>query len=346
MKAASIAIVAFACACAPTGGGSACGPVSAGTDGGQEPEAGARDASLDALEASATDDVSDAPISDAPPEGATLEPPGTFLRLANWSPDAPAVDFCVAPHGSGTFVGPLVAALASSEDGGSSGLTYPQVSAYSVVASGPFDVRVVVSGSESCGVGIGPDTTNLSPLAVGSSATVALIGDEAPSGGEPGLRVVSFSDDRASTTPLLQVRFINAAPSVGEADLLESTATSTTSPPPRASFVTLFEGVAFGTVGGQEGVEADAGGDAAAFDSNGYQVIAPEAQVVLGARATGVSGTAKDLVDTPTISELAGNVMTVVLLGRSGSPTTQSLLECADNAGVDAPLSDCFLLTP
>jgi hypothetical protein len=341
MKEAPVVMVAFACACVPSSGGSACGPASADLDAGDEPESGARDALVDALEAAGMDDV-----PDSPPEGAMLDAPTSFLRFANWSPDAPAVDFCVARHGSGAFIGPLVAGLASSEDAGSAGLTYPLVSAYSGAASGPYDVRVVVAGSGSCGVGIRPDTTTLSPLVAGSSATVALVGDEAPSGGDPGLRVVSFPDDRASTTPLVQVRFINAAPSVGEADLLESTATSATAPPPRGSFVTIFEGVAFGTAGGQGPVETEAGGDAAVVDPNGYEVIAPETQVVLGARATGISGTAKDLVDTPPVSELAGNVMTVVLLGRSGSPTTQSVLECADNAGLDGPWSDCFVIAP
>jgi len=53
----------------------------------------ARDAASDTVDA-----PGDAPI-----------PTTALVRLANWSPDAPGLDFCVAPHGTGLWTGPLLA---------------------------------------------------------------------------------------------------------------------------------------------------------------------------------------------------------------------------------------------
>src|SRR5450755_4219067 len=58
---------------------------------------------------SATGDASDA---------ADAAVPMGFVRFAHLSSDAPSVDFCLAPHGTTTFTGPMMAALVSASDAG------------------------------------------------------------------------------------------------------------------------------------------------------------------------------------------------------------------------------------
>ena len=103
-----------------------------------------------------------------PPSDAPAAPPQTLLRIAHLSPDAPAIDVCVAPHGTTTFQGPLVAGLASSlgltastaggaigNDGGVIGLSFTEVSAYISLDPGAYDVRIVAAGASSCDVPLG-----------------------------------------------------------------------------------------------------------------------------------------------------------------------------------------------
>ena len=78
------------------------------------------------------------------------------VRVAHASPDAPAFDVCVAPHGTATFQGPLLARLAASVtaatgiDAGAVGVSFSQVSAYVSLAPGQYDVRLVAAGASSC----------------------------------------------------------------------------------------------------------------------------------------------------------------------------------------------------
>src|SRR5258708_7485958 len=136
------------------------------------------------------------------------------VRFANWSPDAPGVDFCLAPHGTTTFMGPLVAAIGASEDAGVAGLAFPRVSAYAPVAPGVYDVRIVVSSAMSCVAPIASDKTMVPALLAGDYATIALMGEEQPVDRDPVLEVVSFVDDHASSGGVA-ARFINAAPALG-----------------------------------------------------------------------------------------------------------------------------------
>jgi Domain of unknown function (DUF4397) len=63
-------------------------------DGGHH-DARAADASIDAAVDATI--VSDAPV-----------PTAVLLRLANWSEDAPGLDFCLSPHGAGLWTGPVL----------------------------------------------------------------------------------------------------------------------------------------------------------------------------------------------------------------------------------------------
>jgi hypothetical protein len=133
--------------------------------GSSPPPSGAADANDEA--------TGPAPAADGGEDGggdaeldAQASAPQSFLRVAQASPDAPPLDVCVAPHGTGVFQGPLVgqfAAAAAGDAGGSGdsavpadagaiGLAYAQVSAYVPVAPGQYDVRLVAAGATSCSV--------------------------------------------------------------------------------------------------------------------------------------------------------------------------------------------------
>jgi hypothetical protein len=52
----------------------------------------------------------------------TEDGPSARVRVAHLSPDAPAVDFCLAAAGSGEFTGPVLAGA-----GAAAGLSYTKV---------------------------------------------------------------------------------------------------------------------------------------------------------------------------------------------------------------------------
>lgn len=96
-----------------------------------------------------------------------------MVRFAHLSPDAPAIDVCVAMHGTGVFKGPLLAPLATAvpADASAPGLSFTEVSAYVALDPGTYDLRLVPAGSTSCtpgamavtdagsNAGEGPDAT-------------------------------------------------------------------------------------------------------------------------------------------------------------------------------------------
>jgi hypothetical protein len=291
----------------------------------------AADAALDA-----TQDATGA----APPDAAIPPLPVALVRFANWSPDAPPADVCLAPHGTTLFRGPLLATLTATADGGVADdagppLSFPQVSAYvDVAAPGAYDVRVVAAGAYDCSVGVAPDLTTFPPLRVGAFATIALAGLVAPPPAEPGLTLLGFLDDEAPAGAI-SMRLINAAPPLPEADLGTGTMGS--------AYKALFVGVPFGGTA----APSDAGG--APIDSNGYAALGPLSTVTLSAHAPSAT---TDSVVASNVSAAAGSVLTIALLG-GGSRTSPDasalpvqLLECVDNAGTTGVLGSCSVLAP
>src|SRR6202030_1440041 len=70
----------------------------------------------------------DATTGDAATGPLDAEPPPlpfALVRVANWSPDAPGVDFCLAPHGTTAFVGPLLGTQSALLDAAAPLLAYP-----------------------------------------------------------------------------------------------------------------------------------------------------------------------------------------------------------------------------
>ncbi|MGA7120003.1 MAG: hypothetical protein WBY94_07900, partial [Polyangiaceae bacterium] len=143
---------------ADAGPGNATGADAPGQEAGSSPEAAV--ATADAAKASeagpASSDASAA--SDASDAGPAIVAPTSMLagiRIANWSPGAPAIDFCIAPHGTTAFQGPILANTAPAlVDAGTCppgpvGLAFTEVSSYSLVQPQQYDVRLVVAGASS-----------------------------------------------------------------------------------------------------------------------------------------------------------------------------------------------------
>jgi hypothetical protein len=276
--------------------------------------------SADAPESSeASDGVEAGPYLGSQTTAATT----ALLRFANWSPDEPAFDLCLAPHGTPSFQGPLLYMLS---DAGASGLAFPLVSAYTLVAPGQYDARVVVGGATSCAVGIRDDSP-LPPLPAGAAQTIAVVGEASPSIGDAKLQVVGFFDDVASTGPNVppMVRVINAAAALPEIDVGTGSVVG-------KSFLSIFRGVFFGLSGGPSGAWIPA-----LVDSNGYTQTNPLAGASVSAHAT---GTTADAVITSDLTIAKGVVMTIVVAGGTSS-TPPTIVTCADNAGTTSFLSDC-----
>jgi hypothetical protein len=336
-------LYATAIACGPASGNLAGSPTDGG-DASTSDVATSSDVSADAVpdastaEAAALGDAQSgdgsSSDSDAQPYLGSMQaaPTMALLRLANWSPDSPPVDICIAPHGTTAFQGPLVAALAVGVgcDGGAAGLPFPFASAYTPVPPGRYDARVVVAGATSCSVGILPDATSLPTLAVSSAETVALVGAVAPSGADYGLALTGFLDDLTAPAGSSAIRAINAAPAMSQVDVGTGALFA-------SSFLAIFRGVPFD--------HASAPNEAwipYLVDANGYNSNKPISNSVLSAHA---SSSMVDAVSASGFSAPSGSVITIVVAGGTSS-TSPALVVCADNAGTVCALSDCNVLSP
>jgi hypothetical protein len=279
-----------------------------------------------------TDAASDAANVDveAGPYMGSLPMPPTMglLRFANWSPDSPAFDMCIAAHGTTSFQGPLLSALAVAQsDGGSEGLPFPLVSAYTLVPPGQYDARIVVGGTESCAVGIRPDTTDLPILAAGGAETVALAGEVVPVAADYRLHVLGFLDD-ISASGSAEIRVINAAPAMPLVDVGTGSLSG-------GNFLAIFRGVQVG-----QASAPPEGWIPFLVDTNGYNANQPVSNATLSAHASGVT---IDAVVSGSFSAPSGAVTTVVVAGGTSS-SSPALVACVDNAGTVGVLSDCDVL--
>ncbi len=241
-------------------------------------------------------------------EGATST---ARLRIAHLSPDAPAVDVCIAPHGTGAFSGPLLATA-----GAASGLSYGNVTKYLDVDAIQYDVRIVAPGSANCDQAVGglADITDLPVLPDGASATVAAIGRLDASTSQP-FRLAAFIDDAEVTFGKAKLRVIHAAPGTA--------------------------GVAVGFGGG---VVFDPFIDNVQFGSttqanNGYFEIAPVASGEITARDI-VSGA--DAISIKPVMVPAGAIVTAFAIGTAGNALSPlDVLLCIDNADPNGLLASC-----
>jgi hypothetical protein len=285
------------------------------------------------------------------------------VRLAQWSPDLPPLDVCLALHGS-PFAGlPLVANLASALDAGAIcdggdtvGLVYPEVSSYINMPAGTYDVRLVGAGSTDCSTGLVSDLTSAGPLLYNTFNTLAIIGEVAPEAGGPLLRVVVFPDDSTSppspnpSQPYVGIRFINAAPSVPSAEIGTYD---------NGTYAAIATDVAYGTMS-----------TFPSADRNGYVAVLPmEVGDDIAVRASDDYAGTHQAVTSALVS-VAGDTAATLALVASGARTSGqapldtvagaldasqvsnadagsligSLVVCIDNTPTVCPLAPCTVV--
>jgi hypothetical protein len=293
----------------------------------------------------------------------------TFIRVAQLSPDLPPVDVCVALHGTTTFQGPLLAALASSTlgtDAAAPGLAYAQVSAYIAVAPGQYDVRIVAAGATDCSTGLGGVSTSaldggaldgsaaddadadagagagtdagadadaglapLPPSASNAHATILIAGLLSPTGTDESLTVTAIADDSTLAGQAIALRAVNAMPTAPVLDFGLGSFST--------SWLPLLTNVAFASA------SAHVGPSVGAVDTNGYLPLAPLSSQTVSARVS--SGATSDAAIAKSITIGSGSVATVVALGGRAGDTAHpaALLLCVDNAPSGGLLSDCSI---
>ena len=259
--------------------------------------------------------------------------PQANLRVAHLSADLPAFDVCVAPHGTTSWQGPLIAQL-SGLDAGAPGLAYARVSAYVPVTPGQNDVAIVAAGSTSCdrnaeaGATL-PVVTNLPPLAANDFGTLIAAGEASPIGSDHALAFGLVRDDSQLAGGAASLRAVNALPRAGALDFgLGSSATKWTP---------LFTNAAFGTVDMQTGPSIGA------VDANGYLPIPSLVGQTMSIRES--SNPNGDMAMAHALPIPVGSIATLFAVGGSAEDSAHpaALLLCIDNQPSGGLLSDCSL---
>jgi len=232
--------------------------------------------------------------------------PTARVRVAHLSPGAPAVDFCIAPAGSGEYAGPVLAGA-----GASGGLEYSNITKYLDVEAIQYDVRLVAPASADCTTSLGglPDFTNLPALPEGASATIAAEGHVT---GTVPFGLTAYIDDQAVTFGKAKLRFIHASPGTPNVDVGLGGG---------ALFTPVFEDVPFGSSG------------------TGYIETPPIDHGEISARA---SGTTADVIAIKPVAIPAGTIATAFAIGEIGNPHAPlDVLLCIDNEPASGLLSSC-----
>ncbi|MGA7118736.1 MAG: DUF4397 domain-containing protein [Polyangiaceae bacterium] len=290
----------------------------AGTSSAPTPEASSPDAAASGAstpDASSPGTFADGASSDsgsaAPDAGSSA-----LVRVAHLSPDAPAVDFCIAAHGTTSFSGPVLKGASLT-----AGISYPSVTEYLPVPPGQYDVRLVAPNAADCSTSLAglPDFKSLPALPANASVTIAAEGQVSADAGVP-FGLTAYVDDATAPAGKASLRFVHASPGTPPVDVGTSAG---------ATFSAVFSDVAFGAVAAAAGP----------IDANGYLQTAPLSDVELSARAHGAQ---TDVLVIPSASLPAGAVATAFAIGKLGNTKTPlEVLLCVDNAAPTAGLSSC-----
>jgi len=306
-----------------------------GDDGGVEPVADSGGTTTD-TGAPAVDDG-------AVDSGEDAAAPQAFIRIADWSPDAPAVDVCFNEVG-GSWAGqvPQLAQIVAAADGGladagAAGIIFPQVTSYLIISPDTYEVRLVAAGAADCGASV-VDLPSVT-VAANTYTTIAGVGEMTPVATDQPLSLISFTDEVSAPAGQIAVRFINASPSPlqSPADLGTGSLAGTGGP-----YAPLFTGVAFGQAGGA------AGSDAGTVDANGYVAINPLATATLSAHPATSASDGTVAVNDVTIGATAAATIALVNGVSNGQASGNvKLLQCADaddSTGMSL-LSTCSIIS-
>jgi len=219
------------------------------------------------------------------------------VRVAHLSPDAPAVDFCLAAAGTQEFAGPVLAGA-----GALNGISYSKVTKYLEVEPIQYDVRLVNVGANDCSKGLGPDTTNLPALPAGGSVTIAATGKIAHGSGATAFQLRAYVDDAEIGADEAKLRFIHASPGTPNVDVGLGGG---------LLFTPVFTNTAYG-------------------DASMYLATPGIEGAEISARAT---GSTSDVIAIKPASLPAGKIATAFAIGELGPESTQPLrvLLCIDN---------------
>jgi hypothetical protein len=266
-----------------------------------------------------------------------------FVRLAVWTPDAPAggYDVCLMTTGNGSaWMGPLLG----------NALTFPSIGRYAPVAPGSYNIGIMAGGA-----GCGAPVNGVIPLGMipaNARATIAMVGDLTPTGTDQAAKVVVFPDDVIGPTSQAAVRFIDALP--GAQNVIIGTGSVT-----NFSFSPLTGSIPFGGV-------SSSPADGGAADSFGYLLLPPVVGAALSAHVPqgetdiststsfssggfntganpGILSSADDLATGTGASWGAGTAVTVALIRSSGGGA--QFVVCQDDAPPMAALSACSALS-
>jgi len=245
-------------------------------------------------------------------------PERSHVRVAHLSPDAPAVDVCLARSGSDMWQGPLLGKL-----GAMSGLAYSKITKYIELPVTAYDARIVLAGAMDCNSPPVPDTVGIA-LAPGLVATVAAIGildNTGLAAHDPGFRLKVFADDNSVSAGKAKLRFIHASPATPAVDVGLGSGTS---------FTNIFNDVAFANVATNQ-----------PMNDRGY--------IETGSFTSPVSARVADTTSdalTVHVSLSTGSIATAFAIGgKTGSHVNPlRVLLCSDNAPALGLLTQCTAL--
>jgi hypothetical protein len=236
------------------------------------------------------------------------------VRVAHLSPDVPAIDFCLADHGTSNFGNPVLGGA-----GYAAGLSYGQVTEYLPLPAAQYDVRLVVAGATDCATPLGglADFTSLPELSAGATITIAAEG-LAEIGTSTPLTLQAYVDDSTVDAGSAKLRFIHASPGTPAVDVGTQGG---------ALFQPLFTDVAYGATAGS---------------ANGYLETTPIPSVEISVRAHGALTDALS-IDPAVVP--AGAIVTAFAIGEIGNTTTPlHALVCVDNAPPTGMLAQCSVV--
>lgn len=238
------------------------------------------------------------------------------VRVAHLSPNAPAVDFCLARPGE-SFTGPVLEGLSVA-----GGLAYSEVTRYLALDAGQYTARLVAPDATDCATSLAglPDYP-LPNLPEGTYATVAAVGMVGATD-DTAFTLKPFVDESTVAADQAALRFVHASPGTPAVDV--GTLAGST-------FTAIFQDVAFGDFATSSGT-----------DANGFLVTSPIASATVSARP---AGTSADALVVEGVSLPAGTIASLFAIGELSSEATPlKVLVCLDAAEPVGALSACSVV--
>lgn len=231
------------------------------------------------------------------------------VRVAHVSPGTPAVDFCVAEHGSNTFAGPILVGA-----GRATGLDYGTATKYFDLDPTRYDVRLVAPGAADCATPLAglDDFTLLPEIAADAFVTIAaegVVGGQ----GDTKLALRAYVDNLDVPSGSATLKFIHASPGTPAVDVGTGGG---------SLFTPVFSDVEFG-------------------DSSDV-TTPPIGSALISARA---HGSTSDVLALPDTSLPSGAAATAFAIGQIGDTDTPlRVLLCVDNAEPNGVHSQCNIV--